>query len=217
MFALVAQRYALPQGTRESVRLVFPTESERSRVQITAGAFFITKEKEMNTMKKRIFFFITGGILLIFSMLLTRSSFSALLTGSVIGIPNELAPSSLVVFSLLLISVVLLIFATLEKKIKLVSSIHQNESLRRLTEEATRNEAVQRELDHFVDELSKGHLAGLPQQGHIGRTDIYYLRGRRGGRLYYRKTEEGYEVVGKSAKGRNQDQVIQKLKELYSS
>ena len=118
--------------------------------------------------------------------------------------------------SFVVISIVLLFLATLEKKIRLASLIQKDKGLRRLAEEATRNHYVQRELDHLIEELGKGHFGGLPGVRHIAGTDIFYLRGRQGGRLYYRKTNEGYEIVGKSAKGRNQEQVIQKLVELYS-
>ena len=88
----------------------------------------------------------------------------------------------------------------------------------RLTQEATRNQDVQRELDHLEREMQKGNFeAGLGHPGHIEGTDIYYLRGRNGGRLYYHKVGKFYyEIVGKSGKGINQQQVIDKLHDIYS-
>jgi len=107
---------------------------------------------------------------------------------------------------------------TLEQRvIPISSSIKQNSSLLRLTEDAVRDEAVEREMNHLIKELSKGNFeAGLGHPGHIEGTKINYLRGRNGARLYYqRKGENSYNIVAKSAKGRNQEQVIDKLKEIY--
>jgi hypothetical protein len=106
---------------------------------------------------------------------------------------------------------------SLEQRVVLSSSIKQNPSLLRLTQDAVKDEAVEREMNHLVKELSKGNFeAGLGHLGHIEGTKIHYLRGRNGARLYYQK-EGGnkYKVVAKSAKGRNQEQVINKLKEIY--
>ena len=87
----------------------------------------------------------------------------------------------------------------------------------RLTENAVKDEAVEREMNHLIKELSKGNFeAGLGHPGHVENTGVYYLRGRNGARLYYQKEgEKKYKIVAKSAKGRNQEQVIDKLKEIY--
>ena len=106
---------------------------------------------------------------------------------------------------------------TLEQRVIISSSIKQNPSLLRLTEDAVKDEAVQREMNHLIQELSKGNFeAGLGHPGHIEGTKVHYLRGRNGARLYYQKrAEKSYQIVAKSAKGRNQEQVINKLKEIY--
>lgn len=110
----------------------------------------------------------------------------------------------------------------LEKEIKLRSAINKNKGLLRLAKVATSNESVQEEIDHLIYELNKGNLeAGIGKPGHINGTDIFYLRGDAGARLYYHKVGESkeymlFEIVGKSKKGRNQDQVIRKLKEYYT-
>jgi hypothetical protein len=106
---------------------------------------------------------------------------------------------------------------TLEQRVAVLSSIKQNPSLLRLTEDAVRDESVEREMNHLIKELSKGNFeAGLGHPGHIEGTKVHYLRGRNGARLYYQKEgEKKYKIVAKSAKGRNQEQVIGKLKEIY--
>jgi hypothetical protein len=109
---------------------------------------------------------------------------------------------------------------SLERRVfsnSLSSSIKEYPSLVKLTEEAVRDEAVEREMNHLIEELSKGNLeAGLGTPGHIERTKIQYLRGRNGARLYYQQTgNKSYKIVAKSAKGKNQDQVMNKLKEIY--
>jgi hypothetical protein len=103
--------------------------------------------------------------------------------------------------------------------ITLSSSIKDNPSLLRLTEDAVNDQAIERELNNLIKQLSRGNFeAGLGRPGHISGTSVFYLRGRNGGRLYYRKTGENqYQIVAKSAKGRNQDQVINKIKDDYKT
>ena len=120
----------------------------------------------------------------------------------------------LLLFSGLLAAIFIIL--SLEKKISFTSKIKKNSSLKNLAEDASKNESVQRELDYLVLELSKGNLhAGLGRPGHLEGTDVYYLRGRNGGRLYYHKTKDGYEILAKSGKGSNQEKVINKLLEAY--
>lgn len=117
----------------------------------------------------------------------------------------------------------IIIFSTssmaLENKVTnyLTSSIKESPSLLRLTLEAVKNENVQREMDHLVQQLAFGNFgAGAGYPGHIEGTDIFYLRGHNGARLYYQKTgKENYNIVAKSAKGKNQDQVMDKLREIH--
>jgi len=105
---------------------------------------------------------------------------------------------------------------TLERRVEVSSSIKKNPGLLRLTQETVRDEIVEREMNHLIEQLSKGNFeAGLGHPGHIEDTDVFYLRGRNGARLYYRRTGKNqYDVVGKSAKG-NQDKVMGQLKKLY--
>ena len=108
----------------------------------------------------------------------------------------------------------------LEKRIKITSSINRDPALVRYAIRATRNQAIQREMDHLIAELSKGNLqAGLGEPGHVEGTNICYLRGKKGARLFYRVMEYGYDLVGKAdgtGKKLNEHLVIEHLKEVYS-
>ncbi len=144
------------------------------------------------------------------------------ITGAFLGVTT--LPSSFInsFFGIIFILSSILLFATTHsglEKITLSSAINKSPALLRLTEDAARNQKVGRELNHLVKELSKGNFkAGLNHPGHINGTNVYYLRGHGGARLYYHKTGEySYEIVAKSAKGRNQDQVICKLEKLYKN
>lgn len=78
-------------------------------------------------------------------------------------------------------SIVLFVITHSElEKITLSSAIKKYPPILRLTQDAVRNQALERELNHLVKELSKGNFeAGLCHLGHIGGTDVFYLRGDR--------------------------------------
>lgn len=160
---------------------------------------------------------------MIFSL---NSSFN--FTGAFIGYESLAHPFSFFLgIAFLILGIILFSTASLyhptpslEQRIisnSISSSIKEHPSLLRLTEDAVRDEAVEREMNHLIRELSKGNFeAGLGHPGHIEGTKVHYLRGRNGARLYYQKKgEKGYQIVAKSAKGRNQEQVINKIKEIY--
>ncbi len=120
-------------------------------------------------------------------------------------------------FVFLAIAVVLFIAAEPLEHIVLRSQIKKSPGLVRLAQEATRDTDIQKEINRLALKLREGHIesAGLTGASHVEGTDVYYLRGHHGGRLYFRHTSEGYEIVAKSYKDRNQDQVIEKLKVMY--
>lgn len=155
-----------------------------------------------------------------FGLLFLLSS-SSTITASVIGSPVSPLDSSLIGVFLMIVSAGLILTAhSKEKKIRVSSAIKDDRSICRLAEEATRNQDVQGDIDHLIHELSRGNLEAGMGYSHIDGTDIFYMRGRRGGRLYYHKIGEdsgaaSYEIVGKSSKS-NQDRVIRKLRERYS-
>ncbi|HLD15434.1 MAG TPA: hypothetical protein VJB94_02545 [Candidatus Nanoarchaeia archaeon] len=107
----------------------------------------------------------------------------------------------------------------LEKRINLTSKLGKKTKLARLAEKATENERVQDEMNHLLVELAKGHIRAGSGTRHIKGTDVWYMRGSEGARLFYRETKNGYEIVGKAFGGGkkvNEFAVIKKLKELYS-
>lgn len=89
--------------------------------------------------------------------------------------------------------------------LRLVGRIKDNPNLVREAENLS--EAAQRE----VDDLIERYLAGNKNPGTHNRNlegNIRYLRGRNGGRVFFRETADGYmEVLGKSDKA-NEDRVI---------
>lgn len=169
-------------------------------------------------LKKQIIKLMISAILFIFGIFLINSQ--ANITGAFMGVSTSVNSIFSLFLGVLFIVLSIILFATTHSKLEkiiLSSAIKKSPALLRLTQDAVRNQTVQRELDHLVKELSKGNFeAGLGYPGHITGTDIYYLRGRNGARLYYHKiNEHSYEIVAKSAKGRNQDQVIEKIREIY--
>lgn len=169
------------------------------------------KKKDINRILSAILF-ISGLFLLINPQLNV--------TGAFLGVPESTANffSSLIGTIFIVLGIVL--STTTHSGLEIItlsSAIKKHQPILRLTKAAIRDQTVERELNHLIKELSKGNFeAGLGQPGHIEGTDIFYLRGRNGGRLYYHQiADDNYEIVAKSAKGRNQDQVISKIKGIY--
>lgn len=173
---------------------------------------------------------IAGIVLTVWGFVIMMINQNSTITGAFIGLNNQ-NPISNVVFGLFMILFGLTIFfrkpiqTLLRSKlapviktpqIPLTSAIKRNLPIRKLAEHAAIDQGIKRELDHLTLQLSRGNLqAGLGTPGHLDGTDIFYLRGRNGGRLYYHKQGSGYEILAKSGKGDNQDQVINKLRALY--
>ncbi|WP_415830431.1 polymorphic toxin-type HINT domain-containing protein, partial [Kibdelosporangium persicum] len=97
-----------------------------------------------------------------------------------------------------------------------VKSLIKNDSfLVKAAEKAGSDQKVQKELDELIGKFMSGNknpgLGTSPLPG----TGLSYLRGRDGGRVFFRINSEGaMEVVAKASKA-NEDQVIARLKELY--
>jgi putative component of toxin-antitoxin plasmid stabilization module len=159
------------------------------------------------------------GIVLFVSGSLIIAISQSNITGAILGISESSANLFNSLLGMILIVVGIVIFAvtyTGIEKIVLTSAIKKYKPLVRLAEEAARNERVQQDLNHLIKELSRGNLtAGLEIRSLGGGTDIHYMRAAMGARLYYHQVGENhYEIVGKSSKT-NQQQVINKLREIY--
>jgi len=169
----------------------------------------MTKKRRRKVLS--LIMFIAGAIFLINAELNITSAF--------LGFKNmTVLLSFLIGIMFLFLSIVIFSTASLALEGKVISSsIKSHPSILRLTQEAVKSPIIEREMNHLIEEMYKGNFeAGLGHPGHIEGTKIHYLRGRNGARLYYRKRgEEDYEIVAKSAKGRNQEQVLDKLKEIY--
>ena len=83
------------------------------------------------------------------------------------------------------------------------------ESPRLVREAAASGRSVQRSIDHLTQELSKGNLNPGIRTKSIGQ-GISEARARDGARVYFRITENGIEILGKSTKA-NQDAVIREV------
>jgi len=96
---------------------------------------------------------------------------------------------------------------------KLTSSIHKDPRLIKAAMEMGKNERIQQEANHLINELLSGNTnPGIGTQNLF--KDITYLRGKNGARIFYRTTNEGYEILAKANKA-NEQTVINILKKLY--
>ncbi|MFE7131653.1 polymorphic toxin-type HINT domain-containing protein [Streptomyces sp. NPDC057638] len=96
------------------------------------------------------------------------------------------------------------------------SVIHDDSFLVKAAEAAGKNERIQKEIDDLVLQFRSGNTnPGLGNKSLEG-TDVSYLRGRNGARVFFRNTSEGMQIVGKANKA-NEPKVISRLKEKYGN
>ncbi len=134
------------------------------------------------------------------------------LTGFSVGIIGTPKGSPVALF--LVFFGVFMFVSGLEKKIKVIDAI-TDKGLIRAAHKANENKYVNLDITNLKERLSEGHLeCGIGTKGLGEKTGICYLRGRHGGRLFVRQTEDGYEIVGIASKT-NEEFVIKRLRELY--
>ena len=96
---------------------------------------------------------------------------------------------------------------------KAASKIGENTNLVKEAEKAGKNQQVQNEMNHLINEFLSGNSnPGIGSKNLF--KDICYLRGRNGGRVFYRMTNGTMEILAKANKG-NEQNVINILKKLY--
>jgi hypothetical protein len=99
--------------------------------------------------------------------------------------------------------------------VEIVSRIKEDTRLIKLAESAGSNKKIQKEINEMIEKLRLGN----EQCGRGSKTlfrNVKELRGDKGGRVYYRKSDGKIEISGKSNKvERDQQKVINILKELY--
>ncbi|MFG2062531.1 RHS repeat-associated core domain-containing protein [Micromonospora sp. NPDC048871] len=96
----------------------------------------------------------------------------------------------------------------------LTSAIHDDSLLVRAAQKAGKNQTVQRDLDAMQARLAEGNLNPGIGNGFLTGTDVAYARSINGARLFFRNTDSGIQIVGKSDKG-NQPAVIARLQSIY--
>ncbi|GGR93078.1 hypothetical protein GCM10010269_35140 [Streptomyces humidus] len=100
-----------------------------------------------------------------------------------------------------------------EAKFCMKSLVGKDKRLKELAEQAGRDQTVQRDLNNMFQKLMSGNLnSGTGTKALFG--NVRYARSAHGARLFYRKTGDTIEVLGKSDK-KNEDDVIARLKKLY--
>ncbi|MFF4831563.1 RHS repeat-associated core domain-containing protein [Streptomyces sp. NPDC001315] len=96
------------------------------------------------------------------------------------------------------------------------SAIHDDPYLVKAAEAAGKNQRIQKEMDDLVMQFRGGNTnPGLGNKSLSG-TDVSYLRGRNGGRVFFRNTDDGMQIVGKADKS-NESKVISRLTDMYGN
>jgi len=138
------------------------------------------------------------------------------ITGAVIGAsatPSEagfFAGASLILASFILFAVGI---SGLEKII-ITNSINKIPAIKKRSIKSRRNQDVARELDHLIRELKRGNLS--PGKGYRYLGDkLNEIKGATGARVYFLKTNEGYNIIGESSK-ELQTKAIDRLKHYIS-
>jgi RHS repeat-associated protein len=93
------------------------------------------------------------------------------------------------------------------------SLIKESNTLVKAAQKAGSNEAVQKEINSLVKQFLSGNAnPGIGSKHLIN--DIFYLRGREGGRIFYRLKDGVFEILGKSSKD-NEQQVIDTVTKIF--
>jgi putative component of toxin-antitoxin plasmid stabilization module len=113
----------------------------------------------------------------------------------------------------LVIGGVVLFAGGIENKV-IGSNVKKDPLLLEIAEDIGNKNSISRDVNHLITQLNKGNTnPGLGTK--TVSKGIYELRGRNGGRVYYRKIDnDKYEILGYSDK-ESQNKVINRLKELY--
>ncbi len=93
------------------------------------------------------------------------------------------------------------------------SKIKDNARLQKEAQAATRNQAVQRDVDNLTEQLANGNMnPGIGNKSLFN--GIIEARGANGGRVYFRNVGGNIEILAKSSKA-NQARVIEELRKVY--
>jgi len=153
-----------------------------------------------------------GFILGFLGAVIFLSNFSV--TGAVIGISPTNNFFSFLSITFSLIGGFLILVGGIEKKV-IGSRVKEDPLLSRIAEEIEKKkDGIYRDITHLIEQLNNGNTnPGIGTKAIS--SDLYELRGRNGGRVYYRKIgDDKYEIVGYSDKA-TQTKIINRLKRLY--
>jgi len=156
--------------------------------------------------------YILSFIFLVVGLFLLVNS-QANITGAVIGASATQSEAGFFAgASLILVSFILFAISIggLEKIIIITNSINKIPAIKKLAKQSRKNQVVARDLDHLRGELRKGNLGPGSGYKHLG-DQIYEFKTTRGARLYFRRTSEGYNMIGESSK-ELQTKAVDKLK-----
>ncbi|WP_237300974.1 MULTISPECIES: polymorphic toxin-type HINT domain-containing protein [unclassified Streptomyces] len=96
------------------------------------------------------------------------------------------------------------------------SAIHDDPYLVKAAEADGKNQRIQKEMDDLVMQFRGGNTnPGLVNKSLAG-TDVSYPRDRNGGRVFFRNTDDGMQIVGKADKS-NESKVISRLTDMYGN
>jgi len=152
-----------------------------------------------------------GFVFLFFGAVIFFSNFS--ITGAVIGTSTSNNFFSFISITFFLVGVALIFAGGIENKV-IGSRVKKDPLLLRVAEDIGEKDSISRDVNHLIAELNKGNTnPGIGTK--TVSTGLYELRGRNGGRVYYRESQKGkYEILGYSDKA-SQNRVINRLKKLY--
>jgi len=157
-------------------------------------------------------------LIILVGLILIASSSLMSITGSVISESVNIRSS---VLGLAFIIGGLALFLA-EKESKLISLVKRDDALYNLARELKGNEIIQGDINHLLYELNKGNEnPGLGTRKLFG--SISYLRGRKGGRVFYRPIEDNkYEILAYAigtgqggGKHQSERKVMNRLREKY--
>lgn len=98
-------------------------------------------------------------------------------------------------------------------RIEIVSKIEKGSRLAKEAAVMGKNQDVQREVNHLINELSKGNFNPGTGTKNLFK-DICYVRGKEGARVFYRIRNGVIEILGKANKN-NETKVIKILTKMY--
>ena len=144
--------------------------------------------------------FLTGLSLIVFS--------KAIITGAFLGFQLNYTQNLILGFILMIFSITIFL-AGMPLENMVIDHTDTFKDLAKLSGRSLKNEQVKREIPRLIEQLKHGNFQGGIGFSHLPQTkDIFYLRGKMGGRVFYhRLSEHKYELIAYANKN-NEQKVI---------